>query len=401
MPPPKSAANLRMDSLLDQSALTALAERLVEAARTGRRRRRRCGCGAFGVAWASKCATARWRNPNARKATMSGLRVFVGRRQAVVSTNDIARRRARLRWPSARSRWRASRPRIHSAGLADPALLAQDHPDLDLLDPEMPVGRSRSKSMRAPAEAAALAVKGVTKSGGASASAGIGGMVLVTSHGFTGAYLGSRSRRLDDGDCRRRHRHGARLRLLVRAACAPISRRRRRSAAPPASARSSGSIRARSRPRKVPVVFDPRVAGSLIGHLAGAINGSAIARKTSFLKDKMGEQMFAPGIRIVDDPLRTRGLRSRPFDAEGVAGQPHGAGRGRRADDLVARQRDRARARPRRPPAMPRAASRPRRRPAPTNLHLEPGKLHAGGADRRHRRGLLRHRPDRHRASTS
>jgi len=74
--------------------------------------------------------------------------------------------------------------------------------------------------------------------------------------------------------------------------------------------------------RKLPVVFDPRVAGGLIGHLAGAINGSAIARKTSFLKDKMGEQIFAQGIRIVDDPLRRRGLRSRPFDAEGVVGKP-------------------------------------------------------------------------------
>ena len=73
--------------------------------------------------------------------------------------------------------------------------------------------------------------------------------------------------------------------------------------------------------RKVPVVFDRRVAGSLVGHLVGAINGSAIARKTSFLKDKLGERLFAPGINVIDDPLRPRGLRSRPFDAEGVAGR--------------------------------------------------------------------------------
>jgi PmbA protein len=69
----------------------------------------------------------------------------------------------------------------------------------------------------------------------------------------------------------------------------------------------------------VPVVFDPRIAGSLVGHLASAINGSAVARKTSFLKDRMGERLFAPGISIIDDPLRRRGLRSHPFDAEGVA----------------------------------------------------------------------------------
>ncbi len=73
--------------------------------------------------------------------------------------------------------------------------------------------------------------------------------------------------------------------------------------------------------RRVPVVFDPRVAGSLVGHFASAINGSSIARKTSFLRDKLGEQIFARGINIVDDPLRRRGLRSRPFDAEGIAGR--------------------------------------------------------------------------------
>src|SRR5262249_6371263 len=72
---------------------------------------------------------------------------------------------------------------------------------------------------------------------------------------------------------------------------------------------------------KVPVVYDPRVAGSLVGHLASAINGTSIARKTSFLMEKRGERLFRPGIRIVDDPLRRRGLRSRPFDAEGVAGR--------------------------------------------------------------------------------
>jgi PmbA protein len=73
---------------------------------------------------------------------------------------------------------------------------------------------------------------------------------------------------------------------------------------------------------KVPVVFDRRVAGSLVGHLATAANGSAVARKTSFLRDKLGERLFRPGTRIIDDPLRKRGLRSRPFDGEGVAAKP-------------------------------------------------------------------------------
>jgi PmbA protein len=70
---------------------------------------------------------------------------------------------------------------------------------------------------------------------------------------------------------------------------------------------------------KVTVIYDPRAANSLLGHLAGAISGPAIARGTSFLKDKMGQAIFAPGITIADDPHRQRGLRSRPFDAEGVA----------------------------------------------------------------------------------
>jgi len=73
--------------------------------------------------------------------------------------------------------------------------------------------------------------------------------------------------------------------------------------------------------RRVPVVFDSRISGSLVSHLASAANGASIARQTSFLREKLGEKIFASGIDIVDDPLRPRGLRSRPFDAEGVAGR--------------------------------------------------------------------------------
>jgi PmbA protein len=72
---------------------------------------------------------------------------------------------------------------------------------------------------------------------------------------------------------------------------------------------------------KVPVVFDPRVSGGLLGHLAGAINGGAITRGTSFLKDKLGQQVMAKGLTVTDDPHRARGLRSRPFDGEGIACQ--------------------------------------------------------------------------------
>src|SRR5258708_34125786 len=93
---------------------------------------------------------------------------------------------------------------------------------------------------------------------------------------------------------------------------------------PDSVGRKAGERRvARANPRKVetckvPVVFGPRVSGSLVGHLVGAINGASIARKTSFLKDRLGQQLFAKNIRIIDDPLRRRGLRSQTFDAEGV-----------------------------------------------------------------------------------
>ena len=103
----------------------------------------------------------------------------------------------------------------------------------------------------------------------------------------------------------------------------PISPRPKASAARPASARWRASNPRKVETCKVPVVFDPRVSGSLVGHLVGAINGASIARKTSFLKDRLGEQLFANNIRIIDDPLRVRGLRSQTFDAEGVKVKKH------------------------------------------------------------------------------
>jgi PmbA protein len=144
--------------------------------------------------------------------------------------------------------------------------------------------------------------------------------VLVTSNGFSGAYLGS-SHSLSmmaiagEGTAMERDydyssvRHAADLH------------------SPEKIGRSAGErtvARLNSRKvstRKVPVVFDRRVAGTLVGHLASAVNGASIARKTSFLRDKLGQKLFGDGIRIIDDPLRRRGLRSRPFDGEGVAGK--------------------------------------------------------------------------------
>ena len=305
-----------MASLLDQSALTDLAERLVAAAA-------RAGADtADAVAVRSMSVSVEVRNAEVESSERAegddvGLRVLIGRRQAVVSSNDIKEDVDRLAQRAVAMAKVAPEDRF--AGLADAALLARDIPDLDLLDPDLPeVAALEERAKRA--EAAGLAVKGVTKSEGASASAGIGGMVLVTSSGFRGAYLSSRqglsmSAIAGSGTAMERDYdfssalHGSDLDAAEKIG---------RSAGERAVARSNPRKVAT---RRVPVVYDRRVSGGLVGHLAGAINGSAIARKTSFHKDKLGARLFAPGIRIVDDPLRKRGLRSRPFDGEGVAGR--------------------------------------------------------------------------------
>jgi PmbA protein len=77
----------------------------------------------------------------------------------------------------------------------------------------------------------------------------------------------------------------------------------------------------RPKTARIPVIFDPRVANSLLGHLAAAINGAAVARGTSFLTDRLGQRVMPQGITVLDDPTRRRGLRSRPFDGEGMKGE--------------------------------------------------------------------------------
>jgi PmbA protein len=236
----------------------------------------------------------------------------------VVSTNDVSADGSGKLAERAVAMARAA-PDDKFAGLADEKLLAHDFPDLDLIDPDLPTVTQLEASARA-AEEAGLSVKGVTKSGGASASAGIGGMVLVTSHGFSGAYLGSRhglSMTAIAGDgtgMERDYDFYSALHASDLESPEKIGRT--------AGERAVERINPRKvSTRKVPVVFDPRVAGSIVSHLASAANGASIARKTSFLRDKMGAKLFADGIRIIDDPLRKRGLRSHPFDGEGVAGK--------------------------------------------------------------------------------
>ena len=293
-----------MTSLLDQSALTTLAESLVSAAR-------KAGADAAdAVAVRSVSVAVEVRDGAVEESERSesddlGLRVFVGRRQAVVSTNDITGTAPSVLAERAVAMARVA-PEDPYAGLADAERLAHQFPDLDLVDPEIPAVAHLEKLARE-AEQAGLAVKGVSKSGGASASAGIGGMVLATSHGFSGAYVGSRhslSMMAIAGDgtaMERDYEFSSKTHAADLDAPAHVGKVAGERAVKRVNPRKVST-------RKVPVIFDPRVAGSLIGHLASAANGSAIARKTSFLREKMGERIFAPGIRIIDDPL----IRARP-----------------------------------------------------------------------------------------
>ena len=303
--------------LFDQTALTDRAERLVKAARAAG------ADSADAVAVRGMSLSIEVRDGAVEESERAegddlGLRVLVGKRQAVVSTNDAASDGSAALAERAVAMARAA-PEDQYAGLADEALLVHDFPDLDLIDPELPSVAQLEATARA-AEQAGLAVKGVAKSGGASASAGIGGMVLVTSTGFRGAYLGSS--------------HGISMTAIAGTGIGMerdydySSVRHASDLESPEKIGRSAGARAVERvnprkvtTRKVPVVFDPRVAGSLVSHLASAVNGASIARKTSFLRDKMGEKLFGDGIRIIDDPRRLRGLRSHPFDGEGVAGK--------------------------------------------------------------------------------
>ncbi|HEX4694382.1 TldD/PmbA family protein [Sphingomonas sp.] len=246
-----------------------------------------------------------------------GLRVFVGRRSASVSSSDLSSQGMDALVERAVAMAREA-PEDKWAGLApEDRLMTGPLPELDLYDDGEPAPASLKEAALA-AEDAARAVPGVTNSEGGGASASRLAWALATSHGFAGAYQTSS--------------HGIQASVLAGGGGAMVrdyayhaARHRRDLDSPEAIGRKAGeravarvgSGKLSSGP--MPVVFDPRVGSSLVGHLAGAISGAAIARGTSFLLGKLGEAVFAPGITIVDDPLRPQGLRSRPFDGEGLA----------------------------------------------------------------------------------
>jgi PmbA protein len=246
-----------------------------------------------------------------------GLRVFIGKRQATVSTTDLSERSLKPLVERVVAMARIA-PEDPYAALAEAPLLARDFADLDIDDATHVPGADDLAKAAAEAEEAALAVKGVTNSGGAGASWGRSGIALVTSEGFSGSYSGtsfsiSCSVLAGEGTGMERDYDYSSTRHLDDLE------------APDQIGRSAGTRAvARLKPRKVksqsvPIIYDPRVSAGLIGHFAGAISGASIARKTSFLQGAIGQRVFAPGITIVDDPHRMRGLRSKPFDGEGVA----------------------------------------------------------------------------------
>ncbi|MBY6260614.1 TldD/PmbA family protein [Azospirillum sp. 412522] len=244
-----------------------------------------------------------------------GLRVFIGKRQAIVSSTDRSGKALDELVERAIAMARVV-PEDGFAGIADPEQLARSWPDLDICDSEEPSSETLIERARI-AEEAALAVEGVTNSEGADAGWSRSTVAIAASNGFAGTYgvsrqslsasvivgTGTGMERDYDYDSKV---YGADLRDA-----AEIGREAGERAVRRLNPRRVKSC-------KVPVVFDPRVSRGLLGHLTGAISGPSIARGTSFLKDRMGQQIFASSISIVDDPHVKRGLRSRPFDAEGV-----------------------------------------------------------------------------------
>ncbi len=244
-----------------------------------------------------------------------GLRVFVGKRQAFVSSTDFDPKALRALAARAVDMARVV-PEDPVCGIAPEELLARKWPDLDLDDKSRPSAR-KLLAMAAEAEDAARAVKGVTNSEGAEAGWGRTSVMLAASNGFSGGYKRSGSSLScsvlagEGTGMERDYEWTSAVHIEDLMAPAKVGRNAGKFVVRRLNPRKAQSAR-------VPVIFDRRVSGGLVSHLAGAINGRAVARGTSFLKDRMGQRVFAEGIRVLDNPLRKRGLGSRPFDAEGL-----------------------------------------------------------------------------------
>ncbi|NVD37932.1 TldD/PmbA family protein [Ensifer sp. HO-A22] len=305
-----------MSETIDSASLEKRAAELVDLAR-------KAGADAADavvVRGRSRSVSVRLGKVEATEASESddfSLRVFVGNRVASVSANPgfelkvLAERAVAMAKAS---------PEDPFASLADPDRLAKSYPDLQLFDTSEVSTDALTEAALA-AEEAALAVSGVTNSSGAGASAGMGGLVLVTSHGFSGSYMATRFGRSvsaiagEGTKMERDYDYDSRIYFDELRAADDIGR--------VAGERAVARINPRQVPtaKNVTVVFDPRMARGFVGHIAGAINGASVARKTSFLRDMMGKQIMKAGLSVTDDPLIVRGSSSRPFDGEGVSGE--------------------------------------------------------------------------------
>jgi len=246
-----------------------------------------------------------------------GLRVFIGTRQATVSASDLSEA-TRTRLVERAVAMARLAPEDPWAGLAPRDCLAHGpFPDLDLYDPSEP-SAADLEAVAAEAEAAALAIPGVAKSEGGHASASSSRWRLVTSHGFDGAYhgsafsLGAGVIAEKDGAMERGGEHRAVRHLSDLPSAESIG------------SEAGHRAVARTGPRKIAsttsaVIFENRIAAQVLSPLLGAVSGPSVARGTSFLKDFLGRRILPPGINLIDDPFRTRGLGSTPFDDEGVA----------------------------------------------------------------------------------
>ncbi len=247
-----------------------------------------------------------------------GLRVFVGQRAAIVSSSAVDRggfdRLVERAIAMARVVPADPYGGLAAAAGTDPGLF--DPASLDLADPAEPdveaLGLRASR-----AEEAALSVQGVTNSEGAEAGYSRTTLALATSAGFSGRYtrtghsVSATALAGEGTGMQRDYDYSSAVHLADLEDAHAIGL----SAAHRAIARLNP---ARPKTTTLPVVYDPRVAGGLVGHLTGAINGASVARGTTFLKDKLGQRILPPGVNVLDDPRRVRGLRSRPFDGEGV-----------------------------------------------------------------------------------
>ncbi len=244
-----------------------------------------------------------------------GLRVFVGQSAALIGGSVLTREGLQRLVDRAIAMAKLAPPDPF-AGLAAPEQLVGDVADLDLVsNTELDMEQLKALALRA--ENAALAVSGVTRSNGGSASASRRHVAMAASNGFartwerTG-YNISASVVAGEGTSMERDYdgHGATHFEDVES---------------PEKIGTTAGERAVARlnPRKIasqtiPVIYDRRVASSLFGHLLGGISGSAIARGTSFLKEDMDKAIFAPSVTLVEDPHRLRGSASRAFDGEGL-----------------------------------------------------------------------------------